>query len=110
MTESNKVEALADFDETTFEFEGKARSVFQNGAGPAVIVIHEMPGLPPLVVRFADRIVDAGMTAFLPSLFGTPGKTATQSWEVPPAGLSIKSIPATGSSGAVTGPFRARAC
>jgi dienelactone hydrolase len=48
--------------------------VFQRGTGPAVIVIHEMPGLHPLVVRFADRVVAAGMTVFLPSLFGTPGR------------------------------------
>ncbi len=36
--------------------------------------MHEMPGLHPLVLRFADHVVDAGMTVFLPSLFGTPGK------------------------------------
>jgi dienelactone hydrolase len=42
-----------------------------------VIVIHEMPGLHPLVVRFADRVAAAGMTVFLPSLFGVPGKTVS---------------------------------
>ncbi len=50
------------------------RPVFRRGAGPAVIVIHEIPGLHPLVVAFADRLVAAGMTVFMPSLFGTPGK------------------------------------
>ena len=61
---------------TPFEFsDGKrTRTVFRRGEGPATIVIHELPGLHPLVVRFADHLVDAGMTAFLPSLFGTPGK------------------------------------
>jgi dienelactone hydrolase len=39
-----------------------------------VIVIHEIPGLHPLVIRFADRIVAAGMTAFLPVLFGEAGR------------------------------------
>ena len=33
-----------------------------------------MPGLHPLAVRFADRVADAGLTVFLPSLFGTPGR------------------------------------
>jgi dienelactone hydrolase len=40
-------------------------------SGPAVIVIHEVPGLHPLVIRFADRIVAAGMTVFLPVLLAS---------------------------------------
>jgi dienelactone hydrolase len=51
--------------------------VFRRGEGPAVIVIHEMPGLHPLVVRFGERIAAAGMTAVLPSLFGDPGRELT---------------------------------
>jgi len=51
--------------------------VYRRGTGPAVIIIHEMPGLHPLVVRFADRVADAGMSVFLPKLFGKPGKTAS---------------------------------
>jgi len=58
------------------------RRVFRRGEGPAVIVIHEMPGLHPLVVRFADRIVEAGLTAFLPSLFGEPGREVTPGYAV----------------------------
>ena len=61
-----------------FEFtdpEGRwTRPVFRRGQGPAVIVIHEMPGLHPLVLRFADRVAEAGMTVFCPSLFGEPGR------------------------------------
>ncbi len=53
------------------------RPVWRRGAGPAVIVIHEMPGLHPLVIRFADRIAAAGMTVFCPSLFGEPGRPPT---------------------------------
>jgi dienelactone hydrolase len=62
-----------------FEFDNGRwkRTVFRRGHGPAVIVIHEMPGLHPLVVRFADRVAEAGMTVFLPTLFGQPGKTVT---------------------------------
>lgn len=56
------------------------RPVFRRGTGPAVIVIHEMPGLHPLVIRFADRVADAGMTVFMPSLFGTPGKAVTMGY------------------------------
>jgi len=50
------------------------RPVWRRGSGPAVIVIHEMPGLHPLVIRFADRVAAAGMTVFCPSLFGEPGR------------------------------------
>jgi dienelactone hydrolase len=50
------------------------RKVFRRGSGLAGIVIHEMPGLRPIVIRFADRVAAAGMTVFLPSLFGQPGR------------------------------------
>ena len=50
------------------------RPVYRKGAGHGVIIIHEMPGLHPLVVRFADHVVDAGMSVYLPSLFGQPGR------------------------------------
>lgn len=67
--------ALGDFSGGRY-----TRPVYRRGAGPAVIVIHEIPGLHPLVVDFADRLVAAGMTVFLPSLFGTPGKPATKGY------------------------------
>lgn len=69
---------------TPFDFnDGRwTRRVFRRGAGPAVIVIHEMPGLHPLVVRFADRIADAGMTAFMPVLFGEAGREVTAGYAV----------------------------
>jgi dienelactone hydrolase len=61
---------------TTFDFthEGRTYPVYRRGSGPAVIIMHEMPGLHPLVIRFADRVAAAGMTVFCPSLFGKPGK------------------------------------
>jgi dienelactone hydrolase len=48
--------------------------VFRRGAGPAVVVMSEMPGITPAVVAFAARVADAGFTVFMPDLFGTPGK------------------------------------
>jgi dienelactone hydrolase len=44
------------------------------GSGPAVIVIHEMPGITPLVAGFGRKVAARGMTAVLPDLFGTPGR------------------------------------
>src|SRR5215831_5627758 len=66
--------ALADYERFAFTHGPWTRDVYRRGAGPAVIVIHEAPGLHPLVIRFADRVADQGMTVFLPSLFGQPGR------------------------------------
>ena len=83
--------ALADY--RRFEFtdpQGRwTRPVWRRGEGPAVIVIHEMPGLHPLVIRFADRVAAAGMTVFCPSLFGEPGRPATPGYA---AGTILKTI------------------
>ena len=72
--------ALADYAKFTFSDGPWTRSVYRRGSGPAVIVIHEIPGLHPLVVRFADRITAAGMTVLLPVLFGEPGRPATSGY------------------------------
>jgi len=44
--------------------------VYRQGSGPAVILIHELLGLTPQVIAFADRIRAAGHTVYLPVLFG----------------------------------------
>jgi dienelactone hydrolase len=72
-----KPEVLASYDEFEFSSGRWTRQVFRKGKGPAVIIIHEMPGMHPLVVRFADHVAAAGMTVFLPNLFGKPGKPVT---------------------------------
>jgi dienelactone hydrolase len=62
------------FTEESFTALGETRAIFRRGAGPAVIVIHEVPGITPEVAQFGRDVADAGMTAVLPSLLGTPGK------------------------------------
>jgi dienelactone hydrolase len=54
------------------------RRVWRKGSGPAVIVMHEMPNLNSLVLRFANRIAAQGMTVYCPSLFGEDGRTPTR--------------------------------
>jgi dienelactone hydrolase len=66
-------DAVPGFTATAFTHEGREHEVFWAGTGPAVIVIHEMPGLHPGVTAFGQRLVDAGFTVYLPSLFGRPG-------------------------------------
>ena len=57
-----------------FTHRGVSRAVYRAGSGAAVIVVHELPGLHPGVVDFGRRLVDAGWTVYLPSLFGRPGE------------------------------------
>jgi dienelactone hydrolase len=66
--------SLEGFAESTFTHDGVSRRVFRSGTGPAVIVIHEVPGLHPEVIAFGRRVVHAGFTVYMPSLFGSPGK------------------------------------
>jgi dienelactone hydrolase len=67
-------DALAGFATVPFTFDGKTRDVFRSGAGPAVIVIAEMPGITPKVIEFAKRVEALGCTVHLPHLFGEPGR------------------------------------
>jgi dienelactone hydrolase len=64
---------LDDFTPRVVDIDGIARTVHVSGAGPAVIVMPEMPGISPHVARFARRVRDAGFTAWMPSLFGRDG-------------------------------------
>ncbi len=65
--------ALDGFDKDTFAALGRRHDVYRTGSGPAVIVIHEVPGITPLVAAFARKIAERAMTAVLPELFGTAG-------------------------------------
>ena len=65
---------LAGWEPGSFTHDGLTRPTFRCGSGPGVIVVHEIPGITPLVTRFANEVVDAGFTVVMPSLVGTPGK------------------------------------
>jgi len=66
-------DAVPGFDVTTFTHGGRTHEVYRAGAGSAVVVVHEMPGLHPGVTKFGQRLVDVGYRVYLPSLFGRPG-------------------------------------
>ena len=51
--------------------------MYRAGAGPGVVVVHEVPGIHPGVLALAGRLRDEGFTVVLPSLFGHPGVPAT---------------------------------
>jgi len=68
---------LEDFQRRTMTLEGMAKAVHVAGAGPAVVVMTEMPGISPHVARFARWVRDAGFTVYMPSLFGRDGAVPT---------------------------------
>src|ERR1700722_1680247 len=64
---------LEDFKRRDVALDGVTKAVHVAGAGPAVIVMAEMPGISPHVARFARWVRDAGFTVYMPSLFGRDG-------------------------------------
>ena len=68
---------LESFTVAPFSHDGATHDVYRKGEGPAVIVITEMPGISPMVLGFADRVVALGCSAVVPDLFGTAGRDPT---------------------------------
>jgi dienelactone hydrolase len=77
--------SLPGWDVEPFSFEGTTRDVLRRGQGPGVLIMHEIPGVTPQVEAFANRVVDAGFTVWMPVLFGEVGRPLS-------AGYLLKSI------------------
>src|SRR5918911_53517 len=69
----NVDDPLEDFARRDITLNEVAKVVYVAGAGPAVIVMTEMPGISPHVARFSRWVRDAGFTVYMPSLFGRDG-------------------------------------
>jgi dienelactone hydrolase len=72
----NETDPLEDFERREITLEDAMKKVYVAGAGPAVIVMTEMPGISPHVARFARWVRDAGFSVYMPSLFGRDGAVA----------------------------------
>lgn len=70
-------DSLDDFTQRQIMMDGTAKLVHVSGAGPAVILMPELPGISPDVLRFARWIRDAGFSVYVPSLFGVDGAYPT---------------------------------
>lgn len=64
--------AIEGFCEETFTAGDCTLTLFRKGEGPGVILLHELPGLTPETVEFAEWIADRGFHVVLPLLFGKP--------------------------------------
>lgn len=60
------------FREETFSDGTYQHTVYRKGQGPAVIVMHELPGMDMHAVQFANRLVEHGFEVHMPLLFGDP--------------------------------------
>lgn len=66
--------ALDGWERSSFSAAGFTHDTYRRGAGPGVVVIHELPGITPTVIDFADDVVSRGFTVVMPDLVGTPGR------------------------------------
>ncbi|WP_129308438.1 dienelactone hydrolase family protein [Streptomyces sp. L2] len=64
---------ITDFVRWEVTVNGVAKGVHVAGTGPAVVLMPEMPGISPDVLRLARWVRDAGFRVYVPSLFGTDG-------------------------------------
>ena len=67
-------DVLAGWERGEFTSAGITHDTYRKGEGPGVIVIHEIPGITPMVAKFANEVVERGFTVVMPDLMGTPGK------------------------------------
>ena len=70
-----RIPGWRDYD---FPWDGYRHEVFERGAGPAVILLPELPGITPEMIRLGELLVDRGFTVAMVSLFGTPGARANR--------------------------------
>ena len=80
MTSTATDQVLQGWDRSEFTAAGFTRDVYRRGAGPGVVIVHEIPGITPKVVAFSNDVVAAGFTVLMPSLVGTPGKAYSASY------------------------------
>jgi dienelactone hydrolase len=65
---------IAGWDQSSFTHEGVTHPTWRKGTGPVVIVVHEIPGVTPKVIEFAERVVNQGFTVVMPLLVGEVGR------------------------------------
>lgn len=68
---------LPGWEQGSFSAAGFTHDTYRKGAGPGVLVVHEIPGITPAVLAFAEEVVASGFTVVMPDLVGTPGRAPT---------------------------------
>jgi dienelactone hydrolase len=65
--------SIADFEQSVFADAGISHRVYRRGHGPAVVLMHELPGLVDRTIAFAEEIAQRGFRVYMPLFFGEPG-------------------------------------
>jgi len=68
---------IAGWERGSFTAANITHETYRKGEGPGVLVIHEIPGITPAVLRFAEEVVGAGFTVVMPLLVGEAGRDVT---------------------------------
>ena len=69
MNDKMKKAGYSSFELSDGEFK---KTVFTKGKGPAIIIMHELPGMSPETILFANHLVKQGFKIYLPLMFGEP--------------------------------------
>lgn len=70
---------LSEFQSAELTFQGRTCTVrYLGGEGPGVVLMHEIPGMTPNVLRLAKLLALRGFRVALPSLFGTDGRAPSE--------------------------------
>ena len=72
--------SIPGWDHSTFTHDGVTHETYRKGSGPAVVVVHEIPGITPKVLEFAERVVAQGFTVVMPLLVGEVGRKPSGSY------------------------------
>ena len=67
--------AVFGFDAASSEGQTLSHPVYFKGEGPALLLLQEMPGIGPEMLRLSERFVSEGFQVYLPHLFGPLGVT-----------------------------------
>lgn len=66
--------SIPGWEHSAFTHDGITHQTHRKGNGPAVVVVHEIPGITPKVLEFAERVVAQGFTVVMPLLVGEVGR------------------------------------
>jgi dienelactone hydrolase len=67
-------DVLGGWQRASFGAAGFTHDTYRRGIGPGVVVIHEIPGITPTVIDFANDVVERGFTVVMPDLVGIAGR------------------------------------
>ena len=81
-------DVLAGWQRGEFSAAGITHDTYRRGAGPGVVVIHEIPCITPKVAEFANEVVARGFTVVMPELFGQAGHEPTK----PSAAMTLAQV------------------